>query len=78
MFSKKNRMNPGMYNPQYNPYMNNGYMNNGLYNNNYDLSFLETEINELKRNTLEISKRLTKIENYLNIRNEEPNNSSLF
>ena len=53
-------------------------MNNGLYNSNYDLSFLETEINELKRNTLELSKRLTKIENYLNIRNEESNNSSLF
>ena len=73
MFSKKNRMNQGMYNQPYNP-----YMNNGLYNSNYDLSFLETEINELKRNTLEISKRLTKIENYLNIRNEESINSSLF
>lgn len=78
MFSKKNRMNQGMYNQPYNPYLNNGYLNNGLYTNNYDLSFIETEINELKRNTLEISKRLTKIENYLNIRNEEPNNSSLF
>ena len=73
MFSKKNRMNPNMYTPPYSP-----YMNNGLYNNNYDVSFLETEINELKRNTLEISKRLTRIENYLNIRNEESNNSSLF
>ena len=73
MFSKKNRMNPNIYNQPYNP-----YMNNGLYNSNYDLSFLETEINELKRNTLELSKRLTKIENYLNIRNEESNNSSLF
>jgi uncharacterized membrane protein YvbJ len=78
MFSKKNRVNPNMYTPPYSPYMNNGYMNNGLYNNNYDVSFLETEINELKRNTLEISKRLTRIENYLNIRNEESNNSSLF
>lgn len=73
MFSKKNRMNQGMYNPPYSP-----YMNNGLYGGNYDISFLETEINELKRNTLEISKRLTRIENYLNIRNEESNNSSLF
>jgi hypothetical protein len=77
MFSKKNRMNPNMYNQPYNPSYN-PYMNNGLYNSNYDLSFLETEINELKRNTLELSKRLTKIENYLNIRNEESNNSSLF
>lgn len=74
MFSKKHRVNQPMYQePSYNPYMNNGF-----YNGNYDMSFVETEINELKRNTLEISRRLTKIENYLGIRNEESNNSSLF
>ena len=70
---KKNRVNQGMYTPQYNP-----YMNNPMYGNNYDFSFLETEINELKRTNLEMSRRLSKIENYLGIRNEEPDSSPLF
>lgn len=69
MFSKKTR-NSQMYyqQPYYNPY--------NMYNDNYDLSRLDTEINELKRQQNEILKRLSKIENYLGIRNED--SKSLF
>ncbi|MBQ8293030.1 MAG: hypothetical protein IJX78_04375 [Bacilli bacterium] len=56
------------------PYFNQEWMDP---NNNYSLSILETEINELKRQNINLSKRLNKIENYLGIRNED-NDSSLF
>ena len=69
MFSKKTRNNQMYYQqPYYNPY--------NMYNDNYDLSRLDTEINELKRQQNEILKRLSKIENYLGIRNED--SKSLF
>ncbi len=55
------------------PYFNQEWMNP---NNNYSQSILETEINELKRQNANMSKRLTKIENYLGIRSED--NNSLF
>lgn len=81
MFSKKNRQNQMIYpQPYFNPYMNNQYQEGFNPGNmpNYDVNFLETEINELKRQTLEISRRLSKIENYLGIRNEEEKSSPLF
>ncbi len=77
MFSKKNRQNQMIYpQPYFNPYLNQEGFNLG--NMNYDTNFLETEINELKRQTTEIARRLTKIENYLGIRNEEEKPTSLF
>ncbi len=73
MFSKKNR-GTSYPSPYLNPNMNNFYPNPE--NNSYDQSFWETEINELKRQNTEISKRLSRIENYLGIRRED--NNSLF
>ena len=65
MFSMKNRNNPMVYQqPYFNPY-------NNMYQDNYDLSRLDTEISELRRQQQEILKRLSKIENYLGIRNED-------
>lgn len=65
MFSKKNRNNPmGYQQPYFNPY-------NNMYQDNYDLSRLDTEISELRRQQQEILKRLSKVENYLGIRNED-------
>lgn len=81
MFNKKNRQNPMMYpQPYWNPYNNNPYQDGFNSGNmpNYDNSFLETEINELKRQNSEILRRLSKVENYLGIRSEETSNSSLF
>ncbi len=72
MFSKKNRQMP-YPNPYLNPNMNNFYPNGE--NNGYDSSVFETEIKELKRQNSEISKRLSRIENYLGIRNENSSNS---
>ena len=42
-----------------------------MYQDNYDLSRLDTEISELRRQQQEILKRLSKVENYLGIRNED-------
>ena len=80
MFNKKNRQNQMIYpQPYFNPYTNNPYQDSfNPGNMNYDVSFLETEINELKRQTLEVTKRLSRIENYLGIRNEEEKSSPLF
>ena len=65
MFSKKNRNNQMVYpQPYYDPY-------NNMYQDNYDLSRLDTEISELRRQQQEILKRLSKVENYLGIRNED-------
>lgn len=64
MFLKKNRNNQMVYpQPYINPY--------NMYSDNYDLSRLDTDINELRRQQQEIVKRLTKVENYLGIRNED-------
>ena len=53
MFSKKNRNNPMVYQqPYFNPY-------NNMYQDNYDLSRLDTEISELRRQQQEILKRLS-------------------
>ena len=50
--------------PYFNPY-------NNMYQENYDLSRLDTEISELRRQQQEILKRLSKVEKYLGIRNED-------
>lgn len=68
-------------NPMPNPYLNDnvgvpGYMYNyqEVAPNNYDLSRLQTEINELKRLNNEMLKRVSRLEAYLGIRTNESNN----
>lgn len=73
MFSRKK--NERYTNPMPNPY---GTQNQGvpgyMYNyqevapNNYDISRLQTELNEVKRQNNELLKRLSRLENYLGIR----------
>ena len=41
--------------------------------NNYDMSRLQTEINELKRLNNEMLKRVSRLENYLGIRGNDTN-----
>lgn len=70
-FNKKRNMTQGM------PYPN--YVKN--YNefsvpNSYDISMLQTEINELKRTQNELLNRISRLESYLGIKGEL--NSSLF
>lgn len=65
-------------NPMQNPY---GSVNTGvpgyMYGyqevapNNYDLSRLQSEINELKRLNNEMLKRISRLENYLGIRTND-------
>ncbi len=69
--NKKRNMTQGM------PYPN--YVKN--YNefsvpNSYDISMLQTEINELKRTQNELLNRISRLESYLGIKGEL--NSSLF
>ncbi len=65
-------------NPMPNPYapMNNGvpgymYGYQEVAPNNYDLSRLQSEINELKRLNNEMLKRVSRLENYLGIRGND-------
>lgn len=65
-------------NPMPNPYNTPntgvpGYMYNyqEVAPNNYDLSRLQTEINEMKRLNNEMLKRISRLENYLGIRGAE-------
>lgn len=69
--------------PNANPYMNYpnnpnyGYPSNQPnygYSGNYDMSRLETEISELKRQNTELTKRVVRLENYLGIRSDTGNN----
>lgn len=67
-------------NPMPNPYLNEnagvpGYMYNyqEVAPNNYDISRLQTEINELKRLNNEMLKRISRLENYLGIRGNDSN-----
>lgn len=69
MFKKvrNTQNNPMMYQP--NPYMENPYQ---MYDsgpmNVHDVNHLVAEINELKRQNVEMLKRITKIENFLGIK----------
>lgn len=67
-------------NPMPNPYLNEnagvpGYMYNyqEVAPNNYDISRLQTEINELKRLNNEMLKRVSRLETYLGIRGNDNN-----
>lgn len=80
MFFKKNK-EERFNNPIPNPYYNDnqgvpGYMYNyqEVAPNNYDLSRLQTEINELKRLNNEMLKRVSRLETYLGIRGNDSNN----
>ena len=68
-------------NPMPNPYsVDNSGVPGYMYNyqevapNNYDLSRLQTEINELKRLNNEMLKRISRLETYLGIRGNDSNN----
>lgn len=70
MFNKK-RMGIGNYNP--NPNFTNSFENS--FPNFYDIERLKTEINEIKRTNMEMLNRISRMENYLGVRNELTNNS---
>lgn len=71
MFNKK-RM--GLNNFNSNPNFNNTWENS--FPNNFDIERLKTEINELKRNQMEMLNRITRMENYLGVRNELSSNQN--
>ena len=77
MFFKKKeeRYNNPMPNPYMQPTGVPGYMYNyqEVAPNNYDMSRLQTEINELKRLNNEMLKRVSRLENYLGIRGNDSN-----
>lgn len=74
MFSKKNNrfMNPNQNYMDYNyqvPY-NMPIQGNGNIYNPYDLARIDEQLNEFKRLTSDLSRRITRVENYLGIRSE--------
>lgn len=56
----------------FNPYNQNPnqYQNPNMFEN-YDYKRLETELNESKRMISELNKRITKLENYLGVKNDQ-------
>lgn len=56
-----------------NPYNNQNpnQFQNPTHFENYDYKRLETELNESKRMINELTKRVTKLENYLGVRNDQ-------
>lgn len=76
-FKKKEERYNSMINPYMMPHPNSPeYMYNyqELNPNNYDMSRLQTEINELKRLNNEMLKRVSRLENYLGIRGNDSTN----
>lgn len=66
MFFNKKRMGQNNFNP--NPNFQN--FQEETIPNFYDIERLKIEINEIKRNQVEMLNRITRMENYLGVRNE--------
>lgn len=73
MFFNKKRMGQSNFNPNPN-FMN--YQEETI-PNFYDIERLKMEINEIKRNQVEMLNRIIRMENYLGVRNELNPNSSI-